>query len=333
MKIELLSRLRCPQSGQPLTLEANTAVTDASGDVESGWLASQNGDRRYPISGGIPRFVPVTNYADNFGMQWNKFRLTQLDSHSGHPISTDRFWKATGWRAEDIRGKWVLDVGCGAGRFAEVALQAGVNLVALDYSSAADACYANLRHFPTLHVVQGDVYALPFAPESFDFVYSLGVLQHTPNVRNAFAALAPMVSPGGQLCVDYYWKRVRTMLNPKYALRPITKRMSQQKLFGLLEAYVPALLRISQVLGRVPLIGRGLQRFVPVVDYTGIYPLDAQQLKEWALLDTFDMLAPAYDNPQTPRSARAWFDAIGFHNVEVFHEGHLVARGRKPMSV
>lgn len=333
MKPELLPRLRCPLSRQPLALEPNTAVTGTRGEIDSGWLVSGDGRHRHPIRGGIPRFVPATTYADNFGMQWNKFRLTQLDSHSGQPISADRFWKATGWCADDIRGKWVLDVGCGAGRFAEVVLQAGANLVALDYSSAADACYANLRSFPTLNVVQGDVYALPFSPESFDFVYSLGVLQHTPDVRNAFAALAPMVSPGGRLCVDYYWKRIRTMLNPKYALRPITKRMSQQKLFTFLEAHVPTLLRASQVLGRVPLVGRALKRFVPVVDYTGIYPLNAQQLKEWALLDTFDMLAPAYDNPQTPHRVKAWFDAVGFHDVEVFHGGHLVARGRKPISL
>jgi SAM-dependent methyltransferase len=333
MKPELLSRLRCPLSKLPLVVEADMSGAASGGEIDNGWLVALDGSHRYPIRDGIARFVPQSNYADNFGMQWNKFRLTQLDSHSGHPISSDRFWKATGWRPEDIRGKWVLDVGCGAGRFAEVALQAGAIVVALDYSSAVDACYANLRRFSTLHVVQGDVYALPFVPESFDFVYSLGVLQHTPDVRSAFAALAPMVVPGGPLCVDYYWKRVRTMLNPKYALRPITRRMSQQKLFALLEAHVPTLLRISQVLGRVPLVGRGLQRFVPVVDYTGIYPLNAQQLEEWALLDTFDMLAPAYDNPQTPQRVRGWFEAVGFQKVEVFHEGHLVARGRKPISL
>jgi len=303
----------------------------AEGSMDSGWLVSADGLQRYPVHRGIPRFVPASNYADNFGMQWNKFRQTQLDSHSGHSISADRFWKATGWRPEDIKGKWVLDIGCGSGRFAEVALSAGAIVVALDYSSAVDACLENLRSYKNLHVVQGDVYALPFLPESFDFVYSLGVLQHTPDVGKAFRALPPMVAPGGLLCVDYYWRRIRTLLNPKYVLRPVTKRMSQRRLFSLLEAHVPRLLRVSQVLGKVPVVGRGLQRFVPVVDYTGIYPLDGLQLKEWALLDTFDMLAPAYDKPQTPRRVRAWFDAAGFRDVEVFHEGHLVARGRKPV--
>jgi 2-polyprenyl-3-methyl-5-hydroxy-6-metoxy-1,4-benzoquinol methylase len=323
---DLLTRLRCPRSGQRLKVDSSASDERSA----CAWLASEDGGHRYEVRNNIPRFVPASNYADNFGMQWNKFRLTQLDSHSGHPISAHRFWNATGWRPEEIKDKWVLDVGCGSGRFAEVALAGGANVVALDYSSAVDACYENLRHHSRLHVIQGDVYALPFQKESFDFVYSLGVLQHTPDVRKAFVSLAPMLKPGGKLCVDYYWKRIRTMLNPKYALRPITKRMSQQNLFELLEKHVPALLKASQALGRVPLIGRGLQRFVPVVDYTGIYPLSAQQLEEWALLDTFDMLAPAYDNPQTPRTIRSWFDAIGFKGVEVFHEGHLVARGLKP---
>jgi uncharacterized protein YbaR (Trm112 family) len=159
MKRELLGRLRCPNTGQSLMLETQESDGNA---IESGWLVSMDGQYRYPIRNGIPRFVAESNYADNFGMQWNHFHQTQLDSYSGHPISTDRFWAATGWRAEDMKDQWVLDAGCGAGRFAEVALNAGAKVVALDYSSAVDACYANLKHHPNLHVVQGDIYALPF---------------------------------------------------------------------------------------------------------------------------------------------------------------------------
>lgn len=326
MKRELLERLRCPKTGQHLTLDMSEQGADA---IESGWLVSEDGQHRYPIRNGIPRFVPAANYADNFGMQWNHFRQTQLDSHSGLPISADRFWLATGWQPLDLRGKWVLDAGCGAGRFAEVALNAGANVVALDYSSAVDACYANLKHHPNLHVVQGDIYALPFEPGSFPFVYSLGVLQHTPDVAKAFAALPFMVAEGGRLCADFYWKRIRTMLHMKYLLRPVSKRLPQQKLFRLLEKSVPTLLAISQLLGRIPIMGRVLKRLIPVADYTGIFPLTDQQLKEWALLDTFDWLAPEYDNPQTVERVRNWFESAGLLEVEVFHGGHLVARGHK----
>lgn len=89
--------------------------------------------------------------------------------------------------------------GCGAGRFAEVALLAGAKVVALDYSSAVDVCYANLKHHPNLYVVQGDIFAIPFVPETFPFVYSLAVLQHTPDVAKAFFALTLLVSKGRAL--------------------------------------------------------------------------------------------------------------------------------------
>lgn len=196
MKIELLELLSCPKTGQRLNLENGS---NGIQEIEEGWLISEDRQQRYPVLKGIPRFVPQSNYADNFGKQWNHFRQTQLDSHSGHPISTERFWLATGWKPEQLKDQWVVDAGCGAGRFAEVALLAGAKVVALDYSSAVDACYANLKHHPNLHVLQGDIYALPFAPGSFPFVYSLGVLQHTPDVAKAFAALTLMMTGGGRL--------------------------------------------------------------------------------------------------------------------------------------
>jgi len=326
MQIELLEILRCPKTGQKLVAKNCEYIEN---QIISGMLVSEGGKNEYPIRQYIPRFVPETNYADNFGMQWNMFSKTQLDSNSGHSISSDRFWQATGWAPTDLKGKWVLDAGCGAGRFAEVALKAGANVVALDYSSAVDACFANLKQYPNLHVVQGDIYALPFQKEAFPFVYSLGVLQHTPQVTKSFESLPPMVSKGGKLCVDVYWKRFRTMLHGKYLIRPITKHISQQKLFNILQKLIPILLPVSQFLGRIPFLGKFLKRLIPIADYTGVFPLNTTQLKEWALLDTFDNLAPKYDNPQSITTVNDWFKKANFTNIEIFHCGHLVGRGIK----
>jgi 2-polyprenyl-3-methyl-5-hydroxy-6-metoxy-1,4-benzoquinol methylase len=328
MKQELLTMLRCPQTGQPLRWDQADAASQP--DVKDGWLISQDGRHRYPVRDSIPRFVPDSNYADNFGMQWNKFSKTQLDSHSGHPISAERFWAATGWTPERIAGQWVLDIGCGAGRFAEIALVAGAKLVALDYSSAVDAAYANLKEHPNLHLVQGDIYALPFARETFSFVYSLGVLQHTPDVEKAFFSLPPMVAPGGALCVDFYGKSWKSALLPKYWLRPLTRRLPKQRLFALLERLVPVLLPVSVFLGHAPGVGRHLKRVVPVANYVGSLPLTRRQQVEWSLLDTFDWLSPAYDHPQTPQTVHAWLERAGLSDIEVLHAGHLVGRGRKP---
>jgi len=318
MNSDFINILKCPKTGQVLQLQ------------DDGSLVTLDGKHHYAVRNNIPRFVPKSNYADNFGMQWNHFRQTQLDSYSGHQISADRFWKATGWTPAELKNQWVLDVGCGAGRFAEVALNAGAKVVALDYSSAVDACYANLKHHPNLHVVQGDIYSLPFALKTFPFVYSLGVLQHTPDVEKAFVALTEMLGPDGHICVDYYWRRFQSMMHPKYVLRPLTKRMRPERVFSILQRWTPTLLKTSQLLGSVPIIGRILQRLVPVADYTKSLPLSPIQLREWALLDTFDMLCPAYDNPQTPQTIRRWCNNAALKNIEVLHAGHLVSRGRAP---
>ncbi len=326
MKQELLELLRCPITGQCLTLKDPLPTSQ---DVIEGVLLSADRAHSYPITNGIPRFVPQTNYADNFGMQWNHFRQTQLDSYSGCTVSHDRFWKATGWSATDMKGKWLLDVGCGAGRFAEIALSTGANVVALDYSSAVDACYLNLKHHPNLHVLQGDIYSLPFAPEVFQFVYSLGVLQHTPDVRKAFAALPPMVTPGGYLCVDYYEKSLKGALNPRHYLRPLTKRISKSMLFSGLQKTVPAMLWCSDLLGQVPVAGSILKRIVPVANHFDGIGLSDQQKKEWALLDTFDWLSPQFDQPQNAVTAKDWMTEAGIKQIEILRASHLVARGRK----
>jgi hypothetical protein len=50
-------------------------------------------------------------------------------------------------------------------------------------------------------------------------------------------------------------------------------------------------------------------------------------LKEWAILDTFDMLAPAYDQPKSAETLRHWFAHAGLTQIEIFRSGGLVGRG------
>lgn len=326
MKSELLERLRCPDTRQELRIETDEARTD---DIQTGWLVTADGAHRYPIRGGIPRFVPESTYADNFGMQWNYFRQTQLDSNSGHAISAERFWRSTGWDPAQLAGKWVLDAGCGSGRFAEIALAAGAHVVAMDLSVAVEATRANLERHGNLHVVQADIYRMPFAVDSFDYVYSLGVLQHTPDVAKAFCSLPPLVKPDGQLCVDYYRKSWKSALLPVYLVRPFTKRVPRAALFSALQRIVPTLLPLSRVLGSIPIAGRVVKRVVPIIEYYGVFPFTPKQHLEWALLDTFDVWAPEYDQPQSVATAREWMENARMRNIEVVNYGLVVARGTR----
>ena len=327
MHLDLMDLLVCPACQGSLALDG---ARDAEAEIESGTLRCQACAGRYPIVRFVPRFVPADNYSSSFGLQWNRFRRTQLDSATRQPITARRFFDQSGWTPSDLAGRWTLDVGCGAGRFAEVALGAGARLVAVDYSTAVDACRENLGPHPRLDVIQADVYRLPFRRRRFECVYCFGVLQHTPDVHASFAALAAQLAPGARLAVDLYPRIALNALWPKYWLRPVTTRIPPARLFPLVGRMVDALWPVSLALGRVPGVGRRLRHALPVANYEGLLPLTSAQLKEWAVLDTFDMLAPMHDHPQTVETLQAWFDEAGIEHAEVFRHGLVVGRGRQP---
>jgi len=128
----------------------------------------------------IPSFVPSDDYAANFGAQWNRFLKTQLDSYTGLPISRDRLRRCLGeelW--PQLRGKVILECGCGAGRFTEVLLAEGAKVMSVDLSVAVDANARNCPISENHRIAKADLTRLPFAPRQFDVVICIGVIQHT----------------------------------------------------------------------------------------------------------------------------------------------------------
>jgi len=328
MKTELLRLLCCPSCSGDLVVLGGLERDD---QIESGRLGCKGCAAEFVVERSVPRFVPSANYCGNFGFQWNRFNKTQLDSHSGLPISRDRFLAQTGWTADELRGALVLDAGCGSGRFAEVALDCGATVVAADYSAAIDACWENLRHWPRFHALQADIRHLPLRDGRFDYVYSFGVLQHTPDPRSCFAALPRCLKPGGSIVVDIYRRSWKCLVMPKYWIRPFAKRLPTQLLFRLVSASVPILLPMSRMISRLPKVGARLRYLIPVSSYEGVLPLTDEQLTEWAVLDTFDMLSPAYDKPERGTTLRKWFEDAGLQKVQIVETYLAVGKGRKPL--
>jgi hypothetical protein len=159
------------------------------------------------------------------------------------------------------------------------------------------------------------------------------VLQHTPDAHAAFVSLVEQMCPGGRIAIDIYPQLAFNLVWPKYWLRPITKRMSAERLFPLVSRMVNVLWPVSLALGRVPGIGRKLRHALPIANYDGLLPLSSSQLKEWAVLDTFDMLAPLHDHPQTVETLRTWFEEAQLAESEVFRRGLVVGRGRQASAV
>jgi ubiquinone/menaquinone biosynthesis C-methylase UbiE/uncharacterized protein YbaR (Trm112 family) len=297
MQAELLEKLGCPKCHGELSM----AVTEeaASGEIETGTLACESCALAFPIRAGIPRFVSEDNYATSFGYQWNRFRLEQIDSNNGTQLSADRFYSETGWTKEWLKGKWVLDAGCGAGRFLDAASQSDCDVVGLDISNAVDAARANLSGRKNVHFVQASIYELPFRSNVFDGCYCIGVVQHTPDPQKTMRTLPRILRPGGRIAITAYERKPWTPLYGKYWLRPFTKRLDKQKLLAGIKGAMPVLFPVTSVLFRLPLIGRFFMFTIPVANYVHERTLTREQRYDWAVLDTFDMLSPQYDQPRT----------------------------------
>jgi SAM-dependent methyltransferase len=280
---------------------------------------------------GIPRFVRDDGYAESFGEQWNRYRRVQLDSATGKPLSRRRLFEGTGW-PERLDGERVLEIGCGAGRFTEVLLAAGAEVWAVDASSAVDATRANLGDAERLHLAQADLFDLPLERGAFDRVLCFGVLQHTPDPRRAFLAVAEHARPGGSIAADVYRRQPYVdRWSAKTLWRPLTRRLPPNALRRAVEWYVPRWLPIDTRLARIPKLGRFLTAVVPCWNYTGLLDLDREQLEAWAILDTFDALSPRYDSPQTLEAVREWADAAGLVAADVAYGGNgIEVRGRRP---
>ena len=184
----------------------------------------------YPVVNEIPRFVPNDSYANAFGLQWNRYRRTQLDTYTGTSISADRLRRCLGnvlWEA--LRGLTILECGCGAGRFTEILLARGARVASVDLSSAVEANRENCPIGDRHAILQADLTRLPFGDGLFDVVLCIGVLQHTPNPETSIAALCRHLRPGGTLVIDHYRRRWSSDFGAVPIVRAILKRLSPKQ--------------------------------------------------------------------------------------------------------
>jgi SAM-dependent methyltransferase len=331
MRLEHLQLLVSPVTKKPLKLVPGSEVINNR--VKQGQLTDEDGQVLYPIVDFIPRFVPADNYAKGFGYQWNLHSRTQYDASSGFPVSAERFKKETGW-GEKLEGEIMLEAGCGSGRFTPHALATGASVVSFDYSNAVEANYASNGQNDQLLIVQADIYNLPFKKNAFDKAFCFGVLQHTPDARKSFMTLLEYIKPGGRFASDVYLKSlVQMLLATKYKVRPFIQKTDPEKLYKQVTSYIDFMWPLATQIRRIPRYGKSINWLLLIADYSQLLKgADDKTLKQWAYLDTFDMLAPAYDNPQSLKTFTQWHQEAGLVDIDV-HLGYngIEGRGRKPI--
>jgi len=104
----------------------------------------------------------------------------------------------------DLRGRLVLDAGCGGGLVARTLVEAGAVVVGVDRSlgSLGVARRATVRGAGSFHPVCGQLERLPFEDGSFDAVVAADVLEHVPDLPAAVGEIARVLAPGGSLAFD-----------------------------------------------------------------------------------------------------------------------------------
>jgi ubiquinone/menaquinone biosynthesis C-methylase UbiE len=107
---------------------------------------------------------------------------------------------------EKVRGKRVLEIGCGCGSDAERFARA--EYTAIDLTNTAPSITQRRFRLAGLNgcFVQGDAENLPFADGSFDVVYSHGVLHHTPDTAKTIWEVYRVLASGGRAMIMLYYR-------------------------------------------------------------------------------------------------------------------------------
>jgi len=264
MKDWALFHLRCPACKWPLEQTVFESADEVSSGYLI--CRNQTCRAWYPIVRGIPRMLPESlrlelthqfvhehraalvsdgliqesgfDRADdlhslkqhtiqNFGFEWLEYARFGWDDPVYNIQREERVFRGKSLLSpEDIKSKLVLDAGCGNGRYSYWAAKYGAQVIGVDLGDGVESAAQNTVELPDVQVVQGDIFNLPFADQTFDVIFSIGVLMHTGDARRATGCLAKTLKSGGSLTIHVYGKG-----NPVYEfvdriLRNRTTRMS-----------------------------------------------------------------------------------------------------------
>ena len=106
----------------------------------------------------------------------------------------------------EVAGKAVLEIGQGVGTDLVRMAENGAIVSAIDLTERhVELAQNNLdQHGFSCDLRLGDASKLPFADASFDLVYSIGVLHHTPDIEDCLREAHRVLKPGGRIIIALY---------------------------------------------------------------------------------------------------------------------------------
>jgi 2-polyprenyl-3-methyl-5-hydroxy-6-metoxy-1,4-benzoquinol methylase len=346
MYLKLLDFLRCPScqsSLRSVALESGPLVHGS--EISSGLLNCGGCAQWFPVVRGIPRMLPdalqehwptlqthiprptpdslrqliesvnstrSVSYhqqtRENFSYEWDN---NELGGKTWGMQLSDRvqwfFLEPLRIPAAELRGRVMLDAGCGNGSQSVAYTELGLEVIAVDLSSGLEDGYAYRHLHPganpaRVHFVQGDLQRPPLAPASMDIIHSAGVLHHTPDTLQTFRALWPLLRPGGTF---YVW-----LYKHEKWVTPVVNMIR-----SLTTAIPPAGFAQVAKLMAVPFIG-----FCKAVNALGIRSYSKLNRRE-AALALMDIFGAPYAYYHSFDEVAGWYNAAGFTEVWPCNDG------------
>lgn len=330
MQARFVDILCCPKTGAALTLEVQEEFSD--GSVKTGALRTASGEHSYRIVRGIPRFVDEEQYSQSFGYEWRKWSRVQFESENvGRPMAghTEKMFDAiTGFSADVVKDKIVVEFGCGPGRFLDIVRRRGGIAVGIDMSMAVEPARENFAGDANVLIVQGDILNPPFREGVFDAGYSIGVFHHTPDPALALKKLSTAVKPNGSVacCVYpkdglYDYPAVASFRKIHNAVRPVLGNKPALA-YSYFSAYV-----LHPTFSWLRKSWRGA-RLVEYLEKNVLVSVNIPDPK-WRVLDVFDAITPFFASTHTSEEVESWFRNANCHTLNPRPWGPTVFVGIK----
>jgi SAM-dependent methyltransferase len=255
---------------------------------------------------------------ESFGQEWQKFDHTQTSELELRTVF-EEYFQIFPWHLMSAQSVG-FDLGCGSGRWAYFVAPRVGTLYCIDPSpNALQVAKDKLRKFANckFHLAAAD--SIPLADGSADFGYSLGVLHHVPDTRQAIVDCAKKLKPGAPLLLYLYysfenrprWFRVVWKISD--SARHLTSQLPSR-----LKMFVTDLLAV--------ILYWPLARFAKICELLGVpvknFPLSTYRNRSFVFMrnDSLDRFGTGLEHRFTRAEIREMMQFAGLTNVQLSGE-------------